>query len=616
MGIQGTSTAERALRKLLVPIGVASGVVVISGFFFPGFVGEVVSGQYWLIVALLFFGSGLGYLAVLPATKRDSEEATQTTRYLLRIRRLSWQTAIREFLGRHDPIVFGVPVAAFTLFFLAQIVFPSGTSAAVDGVEQFVTGYFDWFFLGVVLLAVLYCLFLLLGPWGDVKLGGPEAEPAYTYPVYFTMFFTAGIAAGIVFWGPAEALLHYDSPPPYFGAESGSGAAIGGALTYSLFHWGLSAWSAYLIIGLPIAYFVYNHGAPLRVSTILAPYLGVDSLDSNWCRLVDMLAIFATIGGIATSVAQVSQQFLAGINYQWSVEVGTLGPVLFVGGLTLIFVLSAQSGVHRGIRRISAVNIVLFGLFAVLIFALAPRSAVFDRSAGALSSYAVNFVPMSLYLGGGDWLAGWTIFNWSWWLSWAPFAGLFLAALSRGRRVRTVVLTGFVATSLATMAWFLLLGATSLHLQHTGAADILGESRAFDASTETIASFPLFSALPLSELLIFLFLALIIMFITTSADTSTLMVAILSSRRELAPTTMTIVFWGILQGVVAVGVILTGSEGTLQAAAVLTGGPFAIVALLAVVGLTWTFLREERGHGHESVFSKLPALPFDDAYDK
>jgi choline-glycine betaine transporter len=611
MGIQGTSTVEQVLRRVLVPICVVSGVVVISGFFFPGFVGDVVSGQYWLIVALLFFGSGLGYLAVLPATERRDDDE-QTVHYLMRIRRLTWTDTVGSFVARHDAITFGVPVVAFALFFLAQFLFPSGTVDVVGTVQDAVLGYLDWLLVGVMLLSVLYCLFLLVGPWGDIRLGGPEVEPTYTYPVYFTMFFTAGIAAGIVFWGPAEAILHYESPPPFFGAEPQSGAAIGDALTYSLFHWGFSAWSAYLIIGLPIAYFVYERGAPLRVSTILTPFLGVDRLDSLPCRLVDMLAIFATIGGIATSVALVSQQFLTGINYQWGVEFDTLGPLLFVAGLTIIFVLSAQSGVHRGIRRIAGVNIALFAFFALLLFALAPRSVMFDRSAGAVGSYAVNFVPMSLHLG-GDWVETWTIWNWSWWFSWAPFAGLFLAALSRGRKIRTVVLTGFVATSLATIVWFLLMGVTSLHLQSSGTADILGVIGQFD-SPEAVAGFPIFGALPLSQLLVFLFLGLIIAFMVTSADTSTLVVAILASEKDLAPSTATIVFWGIIQGTVAVSVILTGSETTLQAAAVLTGGPFAIIALLALVGLTMTFVREERGH--DSILDKAPALPFDEVYKK
>jgi len=609
MGMHDDSPVERALRKLLVPVFVGAGVVVLIGFFFPSFVGNVISGRSWLLIALLFFGSGLGYLTVLPDTDGD-KESVERARYLMQIRRLSLVETIRTFFSRHDPITFGVPVLVFLLFFIAQIFFPSGTGAAVDAAQGFVLDRFGLLLLVAMLISVCYCLFLLVGPWGDIKLGGPDTEPTYTYPVYFTMFFTAGIAAGIVFWGPAEAIFHYETPPPFFGGPAESGAAINGALTYALFHWGLSAWSAYLVLGIPIAYFVYERGAPLRVSSILTPFLGVENLDSIWCRLVDLLAIFATIGGIATSVALVSQQFLAGVRFQWGVEFETLGTLLFVAGLTLIFVMSAQSGIHRGIRRIAGVNIILFALFALLFFAVGPRSAIISNSSAAVGSYVVNFAPMSLYAGGA-WVNEWTVSWWAWWFSWAPFAGLFLAALSRGRKIRTVVLTGLVATSAATMVWVLLLGSTSLHLQHTGAADILA---AVDTGGEAVAGYPLFSALPLSQLLIFLFLALIIVFITSSADTSTLVVTILASKREQAPTTGTIVFWGVIQGTVAVSVLLTGSETTLQAAAVLTGGPFALIAVLALAGLTVTFFRYERGY--DSLLAKLPSLPFEDIYRK
>jgi choline-glycine betaine transporter len=275
--------------------------------------------------------------------------------------------------------------------------------------------------------------------------------------------------------------------------------------------------------------------------------------------------------------------------------------VLFVAGLTLIYVVSAESGVQRGIRRIAGVNVALFALFALLLVGVGPRSFLVEQGAAATAQYLTTFVPMSLFLG-GDWVANWTVWNWSWWFSWAPFAGLFLAALSKGRRVRTVVLTGVVATSLATGVWFLLMGGTSLYLQHTGTADILGSIDAAGGS-EAVAGFPVFAALPLSELLMFLFLALIIVFIVTSADTSTLVVAILGTKRELAPTTGSIVFWGVLQGVVAVSVLVVGGGEALQAVAVLTGGPFAVVALVALVGLTLTFHRNERGH--RSLVAKL-----------
>ncbi|ESS06946.1 MAG: Choline-glycine betaine transporter [uncultured archaeon A07HB70] len=569
----------------------------LCGIFLPTFVGDAVSGATWLAVSLVFFVSGLAYLAVLPGDETSSESV------LLGLRRTGLAGTVREFVGRHDPMVLGVPAVVFALFVAARAAFPAATTGAVDAVSGAVLRQFGVFFLGTVLVAVAYCVFLLLGPWGDVRLGGPDAEPTYTYPTYFTLIFTAGIAAGIVFWGPAESLFHYQTPPPYFDAAPRSDAAVGGALTYALFHWGLSAWSAYAVVGVPVAYYVFERGAPLRVSAILTPFLGPDGLDTLPARVVDTLAVFATVGGIATSVALVSEQFLAGIGFQWGVTTGQTGPVLFVGGLTLVVVLSAVTGVHRGIRRLAGVNVALFVLFAVVVAAVGPLGVVSDRGAAALGSYAVNFVPLSLHVGGA-WVAEWTVWNWSWWFSWAPFAGLFVAALSRGRRVRTVVFTGVVATSLATIAWFVLLGGTSLWVQRTGVADVLGAVAA-RGGAETVVGFQVFAALPLGQLLTFLFLALIVVFMATSADTSTLVVSVLAAREGVAPSTGSVVFWGVFQGAVAVSLLLVGGGQTLQALAVLTGGPFAVLSLVALAGLTLSFYRRERGRGHESLVTRL-----------
>ncbi|MFW6448593.1 MAG: BCCT family transporter [Halobacteriota archaeon] len=592
MAMHGASPVEDALRRLLLPVCVVAGMVIVTGFFFPEFVGTEVSGEVWLATALVFVGAGLGYLALLPLEDAEPEEtADRDEAYLLRVRRLSWRSTTAEFFDRQDPVTFSVPFVAILAFFVAQIFAPETTLEVIGVIESILLEDLGWVFVGPMLIAVIAALALLLGPWGDIRLGGPDAEPAYTYPVYFSMFFTAGIAAGIVFWGPAEALFHYDTPPPYLDVPPRSEAAVTGALTYALFHWGVSAWSAYIALGIPIAYFVYQRGAPLRVSAILTPFVGVDRLGGPLGRTVDVLAIFATIGGIATSVALVGQQFLTGIEYQWGVATGELGPVVFVAGLSAIFILSAQSGVHRGIRRIANVNILLFAMLGGLLVLLGPRSFMLAEGGRALGTYAVEFVPLSLYVDEG-WVADWTVWNWIWWFSWAPFAGLFLAALSRGRTIRTVVLTGVVATSLVTMLWFIIMGGTSVHLQHTGAVDVLG-AMAGEGGSEAVAGFPILDALPLSELLIFLFLGLIIVFMTTSADTSTLAVSILASRIQLAPTTGAIVFWGLFQGTVAVAVLVVDGGEVLQTAAVLTGGPIAVLAVVALVGLASELRRAE-----------------------
>lgn len=609
MSTQGAAGLEAILRSVLLPICIAAGLVVISGFFFPSLVGTAVSGSVWLSVALVFFAAGLVYIALLPMEPAtpDEDASVWGIRYLLRLPYRSWQEELKAFLRRQDAIVFSLPVVGFVLFFLLQRFAPSVIDGIVATAVTLVLETFGWLFLGAILVAVLFALLLVIGPWGDIRLGGPDAEPTYTFPTYFSMFFTAGIAAGIVFWAPAEALLHYETVPPFFAVEPGSSAAITAGLTYTLFHWGFTAWSAYLIVGVPIAYFAYEWNAPFRVSTMLAPVLGIDNLDGSIARVVDALAIFATIGGIGTSVALVVQQFLAGISFQWDVAVGGLGPLVFVSGLTVIYAISAATGVRRGIRRLSALTIVLFGFVIVLLVVFGPRSFILSRSTEAIGSYAIEFLPMSVYLG-DNWVANWTVWNWVWWFSWAPFAGLFLAALSKGRRLRTVVLTGVVATAAATMVWFLLVGGTSLYVQHSGRADVLSAMAAHD-TPEAVAGFPVFEVLPIGELLIFLFLGLIIAFIVTSADTSTLMVSILASGRGEKPSTSSIVFWAIFQGFVALGVLRVGGVETLQAAAVLTGGPFAVLALIAIVALMMTLRRDERGG--TSVFSKVGAR-FDD----
>ena len=608
MSESGESEPGQTLSDALLVAFVGSGAVVLVGFFFPSFVGDALGGRSWLGLSLLFFGSGLGSLAALPYEGVDAEKTYAAT--LLRVRRGSLRTHLWNLVSHQNPITLGLPVLVFAVYFLLHLLFPATTTGSINRLSGGVLRGMGPFLLGTVLLAVVYCAVLLLSSWGDVKLGGDDVEPTYTYPTYFSLVFTAGIAAGIVFWGPAEALFHYRQPPPYFDVPARSDAAIGAALVYALFHWGLSAWSAYAVLGVPIAYFVFERRAPLRVSSILTPFLGADGLDSPWSRLVDTLAVFATIGGVATSIALVSQQFLTGVEFQWGVPPGDTGPVLFVGGLTAVFVLSAVSGLHRGIRRIAGLNVVLFALFGVLLLAVGPRQFVVERGPDAVGAYLVHFVPMSLF-SSGSWVTEWTVWNWAWWFSWAPFAGLFLAALSRGRRIRTVVLTSVGATSAATGVWFLVFGGTSLSIQRSGAADVLASIEARGGS-EAVAGFPILSALPLGDLLLFLFLALIVVFIVTSADTSTLIAAILASRRGIAPSRGTIALWGAVQASVALAVILVGGGETLQALAVLTGAPFAVLALVAMVGLSLALYREERGRGHTSlvrlVLDRLPDI--------
>ncbi len=416
------------------------------------------------------------------------------------------------------------------------------------------------------------------------------------------MLYSAGIAAGIVFWGPAEAVSHYDDVSPFIGADPQSSEAAVGAIQYTFFHWGVSAWTAYVVVALPIAYCAYRYDAPMRISTVLAPWIGIDNLDSPLAKAVDILAVFATIGGVATTLGLVGSQFLVGIEWTTGVSVGDLGTVLIITGMTVAFTASVALGVQKGIRRISYVNLSLFGLLTVVTFLLGPTNYI-----TAIGTYISQFVQMSFYTGtaqtgnGGvsGWVGDWTIFYWAWWFSWTPFVGLFIARISRGRTVRQVAATGVLASTGITIPWFATMGGTAIYLQNDGQADILSAVATFD---EAGAGYPLFEALPLEWLLTALFLLLVLLFLITSADSSTLALGMLRTGGAQRPSTVNRVIWGFLIGALASLLIVTGGVEALQAAAIITGGPFSVITLIAVASIALAFgtqrslfLRDEDG---------------------
>jgi choline/carnitine/betaine transport len=593
----------------LLSFCLVTGSFVSSAFVMPDLVGSLISGRAILVMGLTFVGAALTIAAVYPGRRARDETGESASPF--EDQRNAFADRIDALAGETDSIVVGAGLATIVTFLLAVVAFPGIVEAAVDGVSSTLMGsgttpelFTSYVLLGSMLVFVGFALVLLVGPWGRVRLGEDRAEPEFSYPAYFAMMFSAGIAAGIVFWGPTEAIYHFGTPPPFVGASPGTGAAMHGAIEYTMFHWGFSSWCAYLAVGLPIAYFAYNHDAPMRVSTLLTPFVGLDNLDSPVVKVVDVLAVFATMGGIATSMWFVTDQFLTGIEYRWTVTLGDAGMLLFVFGLTAIVTVSAVSGVHRGIRRLSGVNVSTFFLLAVGVFVVGPTLLVLETGISAFGAYLVDFVPMSVYVGESsgakDWVSAWTVFYWVWWLSWAPFAGLFLARISRGRRIRTVVSTGVVATTLATLVWFVIIGATSIHVQQTGTANILA---AINEQGKAVSGHLLFDALPLGGVLTLLFLLLIITFFVTSADSSTLTLAMLATG-DVTPSAGMRVFWGGLQGLIVVVLFAFGGANVFQTAAVVTGGPFALFGLLAVIGMVKTLSGSRPGSG--GVTDRLP----------
>ncbi|WP_435064256.1 BCCT family transporter [Halobaculum sp. EA56] len=498
---------------------------------------------------------------------------------------------VAEFLEEIEPTIFAFGAGITLLFVAAFSLSPDAAYQFVDGIRVWILAQFNWFFLTVMLGFVLFLGFVIFGPWGNLRLG--DGDPEYSYLSYFAMMYSAGLAAGIVFWGPAEALFHYSTVPPFFsGVEAKSAAAMPAAVQYSIFHWSVTQWSCFTVMGLGIGYYVYNYDAPLRVSAVLTPILGADNVDGVTGKVVDILAVFATLGGVATSLGFIGSQFITGLNFQWGIELGDIGTILVITGMVVIFTVSLVLGVDRGIRRLSNFNMVVFLLVMLATLAFGPTIRILELGTQAIGGYVGDFVGMSLFTqatvaSGDKWVNAWTVFYWLWPLAWSPFAGLFIARISRGRSVREVAFAGIGATSLATIPWFAIVGGSGVLMQYTGAANILGPVSEYG---EAVSGYVLFGNLPVvGPLLLFAFLVLVTSFFVTSADSSTLAVSMMTTGGKKHPSSINRVFWAVLQGAVASILMVVGGVRALQSAAIITGAPFAIVCLVTMLGLIKSF---------------------------
>ncbi|WP_135805968.1 BCCT family transporter [Halorussus marinus] len=503
--------------------------------------------------------------------------------------------AVGRFREELDPIVFlfgaGLTVGLIALYFVDSALVQDGIDAANGLINQ----YLNWALLIIVFLIVLFLLFLIVGPWGNIKLG--DESPEYSFLSFFAMLYSAGFAAGVVFWGPAEALFYYDNPSPLFDVAGGSSEAMVIAVQQTIFHWALPQLAVFTIMGIAIGYFAYNYeSVPLRVSSALTPILGKDNLDGVGAKIVDIIAVFATIGGVATSLGFIGSQFITGLDYQWGIDLGDTGVILVVTAMTLLFTISMVLGVDKGIRRLSNFNMIMFVALMAVAFVVGPSVFLVLLGTQALGGMITDFVSMSLFtgagaMGGGDpaateWMNAWTVFYWAWALSWSPFAGLFIARISKGRTVREVAFTGIGATSAATIPWFTIVGGSAVWAQHNGTADILGPLGEIGAS---VAGYALFETFPFGSVLMVVFMLLVTTFFITSADSSTLAVSMMTTGGKAEPSNINRVFWGVVLGMFAAILMTLGGVNALQDAVIITGAPFAFVCFAALLGLVREF---------------------------
>ncbi len=506
--------------------------------------------------------------------------------------------------------MFVVSAAVIVLFVFGTLVFQSQAARFFSWLLPAIIGAFDWFFLSAGNVFVLFALLLVFLPVGRVRLGGPDARPEFSYLGWFGMLFAAGMGIGLMYFGVSEPLSHFgaalDGPmmdgeglrsdaAPLGGAAGNAMAARDLAMAATIYHWGLHPWAIYAVVALALAFFAYNHGLPLTLRSAFYPILG-DRVRGWWGHLIDVLAVFATLFGLATSLGLGTTQALAGFNLLYGWGTGGLAAVVLIGVITLLAVVSVVRGLDRGIKVLSGVNMTLALALLLAVIAIGPTGEILVTAARGALAYASNFVPLAMPLGREDtaFSHDWTTFYWAWWVSWSPFVGMFIARVSRGRTVREFVVCVILIPTLLSIVWMAAFGGTAI-------SQTIADSTAPVASAaQEVMLFRMVEQFPFSPVLSLVGIVLVLVFFVTSSDSGSLVIdTITAGGKEDVPTSQR-VFWATLEGVVA-GVLLvvggTGALDALRAMTVSTGLPFTLVLLAMCyciwVGL-WAAVRERR----------------------
>lgn len=489
-----------------------------------------------------------------------------------------------------DPAVFWGSALLIATFVAWGLFAPENLGSVMTSALGWVTGNFGWAFILISLGTLILCIVLVLSRWGRIRLGPDDSRPEFGTFSWVSMMFAAGLGAGLLFYGIAEPMAHWTNPPHDNAAPKSEDAALS-ALRYTYFHWGFNGWAMYALLGGAMAYFAYRKNQPVLVSSVFTPVLGPNATRTPLGRLIDALAIVATLFGTATALGLNGLQLNSGLQYLFDVPKSNGIAVAIIVVVTALFLLSATSGVERGINYLanlgSIATIVLF-----LFFLVAGGSTVLVISQGieSIGNYILQVVPMSLQTGVGDekWMATWTLFYWAWWISWAPFVGMFVARISRGRTIREFVLGVVAAPTGFGFIWFAVVGSVGIQMERTGRADI--ES---SLNTPELVLFTALDKLPLPLISSGLCVVLIALFFISGADAASVVMATMASRGSLEPNKLVIIVLGALMGGIACAMLLVGGLEALQQAAILGSVPFAFV----IVGVAWCWLkalREER----------------------
>ena len=505
--------------------------------------------------------------------------------------------------GFQSTILLPVFVPAVVVIFLlvvGTIGFPEQSATLFSSVLAWITRDFGWFYMLAVAFFLVFIVVVALSRWGSIKLGPDHAEPEYSFPVWFAMLFSAGYGIALLFFGVAEPVLHYASPPE--GAAATVDAAKQ-AMQIAFFHWGFHIWAIYGLVGLVLAYFSFRHGLPLAMRSTLYPLIG-ERIHGPIGHTVDTFAILGTLFGIATTLGLSVAQINAGVNYLWpQVPVNTTVQIIFIAVITGLAIMSVVAGLDKGVKRLSIVNMVLAVALMLFVFLVGPTVFILETFLQNTGSYLNNIVERTFNLQAytrSDWIGNWTLFIFGWTIAWAPFVGLFIAKISRGRTIRQFVFGVMFVPTTFTFLWFSVFGDTALYMiMSEGVTSLIDEVQADHA----IALFKLYELLPWSSVVSLITVILIITFFVTSSDSGSLVIDSLASGGSMHTPVWQRTFWASIEGLVAAVLLLAGGLPALQTASIASALPFAIIMLLAAFGM-WRALVIE-GHNEVSLQSHV-----------
>ncbi|WP_448623513.1 BCCT family transporter [Geodermatophilus sp. URMC 64] len=494
-----------------------------------------------------------------------------------------------------DRVLFAV-AAAMALGFVAWgFASPTGLGTASSSVLGWITGNLGWLFVLLASAFVVYVIWLAASKYGRIPLGRDDERPEFRTVSWVAMMFSAGMGIGLMFFGVAEPLSHYVSPPPLTNQPE-SAEAIQTAMATTLFHWTLHPWALYAVVGLAIAYGTFRRGRRQLISSAFIPLLGERRATGPTGRVIDVLAIFATLFGSAASLGLGALQIGSGVEILgWAGDVGNAVLVGIIAVLTAAFVASAVSGVAKGIQWLSNINMVLALVLALFVFVLGPTIFILNLIPDAVGSYFSDLGEMAARTEatGGDamatWLRGWTVFYWAWWISWTPFVGLFIARISRGRTIRQFVTGVLLVPSLVSLLWFAVFGGAGIAAQR-GGLDVAGQGTTEGQLFAVLEQYPWATAATVVVML------LVGIFFVSGADAASIVMGSLSQRGTLEPSRWVVIFWGVVMGSVAAIMLLLGEDGAaltgLQNLTIIVALPFALVMAAMAVSLVKDLRRD------------------------